>query len=71
MSVTCVGVISLGTVEKCARNGKISRKIIDDYTEYAKIFKAKGLPYTRYKDGGFDGGIAKFLSDEEKKALIG
>jgi aspartyl-tRNA synthetase len=51
--------------------GKISRKYIDEYTEYVKIFKAKGLPYAKFKDGSFDGGIAKFLSDNEKNALIG
>ncbi|TAL39024.1 MAG: aspartate--tRNA ligase [Spirochaetes bacterium] len=49
--------------------GKISRKMIDDYTEYVKIFKAQGLPYFRYRDGAFEGGIAKFLSDAEKSAL--
>ncbi|MBN2401949.1 MAG: aspartate--tRNA ligase [Spirochaetes bacterium] len=51
--------------------GKISRKYIDEYTEYVKIFKAKGLPYARFKDGAFDGGIAKFLTEDEKNALTG
>jgi aspartyl-tRNA synthetase len=50
--------------------GKISRKYIDEYTEYVGVFKAKGLPYAKFKNGAFDGGIAKFLSDKEKKALI-
>jgi aspartyl-tRNA synthetase len=51
--------------------GKISRKYIDEYSEYVKVFKAKGLPYLKFKNGSFDGGIAKFLSENEKSALIG
>jgi len=49
--------------------GKISRKMLDDYTEYVKTFRAMGLPWVRCRDGQFEGGIAKFLSDEEKGAL--
>lgn len=48
---------------------KISRKMIDEYTEWVKIFRAGGLPNFRYNEGSFEGGIAKFLSDEEKAAL--
>jgi aspartyl-tRNA synthetase len=50
--------------------GKISRKNIDEYTEFVKIFKAKGLAQVKYKNKAFDGGIAKFLSDNEKNTLI-
>jgi aspartyl-tRNA synthetase len=50
--------------------GKISRKNIDDYTEYVKIFKAKGLAYARFKGGTFDGGISKFITEAEKSGLI-
>lgn len=50
--------------------GKISRKNIDEYTEFVKIFKAKGLAQVKYKNKAFDGGIAKFLSDNEKNELI-
>ncbi|HSV98256.1 MAG TPA: aspartate--tRNA ligase [Spirochaetota bacterium] len=49
--------------------GAISRKMIDDYTEYIKTFRAKGLPYFRFREGAFEGGIAKFLSDYERAAL--
>jgi aspartyl-tRNA synthetase len=48
---------------------KLSRKMIDEYTEWVKIFKAGGLPNFRYNEGNFEGGIAKFLSDSEKNAL--
>lgn len=50
--------------------GRISRKMSDDYTEHVKIYGAKGFPMFRYKDGGFEGGISKFLSDDEKKAVL-
>ena len=50
--------------------GRISRKMSDDYTAHVSIYGAKGFPMFRYKDGGFDGGISKFLSDDEKKSVI-
>ncbi len=50
--------------------GKISRKNIDDYAEFVKIFKANGLAFARFKEGSFEGGISKYLSETEKSALI-
>ena len=50
--------------------GRISRKMSDDYTDHVRIYGAKGFPMFRYKDGAFEGGISKFLSDDEKKAVI-
>ncbi len=50
--------------------GKISRKKIDEYTEFVRIYKAKGLPFTRFRQNVFDGGIGKFVSDIEKDELI-
>lgn len=49
---------------------KITRKMLDDYTDWVKIFKAGGLPNCRYRNGSFEGGIAKFLSEEEKAGLV-
>ncbi len=48
---------------------RISRKMIDEYTDWVKTYRAGGLPNFRYKDGAFEGGIAKFLSDDEKSKL--
>ncbi len=48
---------------------KISRKMIDEYTDWVKIFKAGGLPNCRYRNGVYEGGMAKFISDDEKKEL--
>ncbi len=49
--------------------GKISRKMIDDYTDHVRIYGAGGFPMFRYNDGAFEGGIAKFLSEDEKAAV--
>ncbi len=49
--------------------GKISRKMIDDYTDHVRVYGAGGFPMFRYNDGSFEGGIAKFLSEDEKAAL--
>lgn len=61
-----------GIVKGIAVNdsGRISRKMSDDYTEHVKIFGAKGLPMFRYTNGSFEGGIAKFLKDDEKAKII-
>ncbi len=50
--------------------GKFSRKTLDDYAEFTKQYRAKGLPWVRYKSAAFEGGIAKFLSESEKSELI-
>ncbi len=49
--------------------GKLSRKMTDDYSEYVKKFGAKGFPMFKYSDGKFEGGISKFITDEEKAEL--
>lgn len=64
--------LASGGIIKClpvADEGRISRKMADDYTEFVKTYKAGGLPYMRFKEGSFEGGIAKFVNDEEKAAL--
>lgn len=47
-----------------------SRKRIDELTEFVKNYKAKGLPYVKFENGEFTGGISKFLNDSEKTGLI-
>jgi len=46
-----------------------SRKVIDDLTEFVAIYKAKGLAWIKVKEDGWQSPIAKFFTDEEKKAL--
>jgi aspartyl-tRNA synthetase len=49
----------------------VSRREMDELTEHAKRFGAKGLAHLSIEaDGGVRGPIAKFLSDETKRAVI-
>jgi aspartyl-tRNA synthetase len=49
----------------------VTRREIDELTERAKRFGAKGLAYLALEPGGeIKGPIAKFLSDETQRALI-
>jgi aspartyl-tRNA synthetase len=43
----------------------MSRKEIDDLTEFAKIYGAKGLAYVKMTADGWQSPIAKFFSEEE------
>lgn len=52
-------------------NEKFSRKIISEYEEYVKTyFGAKGLAYIKFTADGITSPIAKFLSEDEMKAII-
>lgn len=52
-------------------NEKFSRKIISEYEEYVKTyFDAKGLAYIKLGADGISSPIAKFLSEDEMKAII-
>ena len=48
----------------------ISRKDIDKYTEFVKIYKAKALSYLKYNDGILSGSISKILNENEQEKLI-
>ena len=51
--------------------GNMPRKKIDALVDYAKDFGAKGLAYIAiHEDGTVKSSFAKFMSDEEMKALI-
>ncbi|MGB4070593.1 MAG: aspartate--tRNA ligase, partial [bacterium] len=47
----------------------LSRKEIDELTEYVAQFGAKGLAWIRVTEEGINSPIAKFLQEEEKEAL--
>lgn len=49
---------------------KFTRKEIDGFTEFVKIYKAKGLAWMKVVDNTLEGPIAKFFTDEEKKAFL-
>lgn len=50
---------------------KYTRKEIDDLTEQAKIYGAKGLAYIQMTAEGPKSPILKFLNDEDIKSIIG
>jgi aspartyl-tRNA synthetase len=47
-----------------------SRKQIDELTEHAKKYGAKGLPWLKYVGGELSGSFAKTLSAEEQQSII-
>lgn len=50
-------------------NVSVSRKIIDELTDFVKKSGFGGLGYFKYASGEFSGPLAKFLSDSEKENL--
>lgn len=61
------GTVGAIKAENCAGMG---RKQIDKLGEFVKTFKAKGLAWIAYKEDEIKSPIAKFLKDEELKAII-
>jgi aspartyl-tRNA synthetase len=47
----------------------LSRKEMDDLTNEAKVFGAKGLAWIKVTDAGFESPIAKFFKDGQIKAI--
>lgn len=62
------GIVSLINVKQGAN--EFSRKDIDELTEFVSVYGAKGLAWIKYEDNELQGPIAKFLSDDEKQAII-
>jgi len=48
----------------------MTRKEIDSLTEYVKTYRAKGLAWLKIQDGSMSSSFAKFLTDDETKAII-
>lgn len=56
---------------KLAGIGDLSRKDLDEYGEFVKIYGAKGLAWVRLKAAGeWQSPIAKFLSDTERQYIV-
>jgi aspartyl-tRNA synthetase len=47
----------------------LSRKEVDDLTNEAKVFGAKGLAWIKVTEAGFDSSIAKFFKDGQVKEM--
>jgi aspartyl-tRNA synthetase len=60
------GVVACLNAEGC---GEYSRKTLDELTEFAKKYGAKGLAWMKFADGGVNSPIAKFLSETEIAAI--
>ncbi len=65
-------VVEKGGIVK-ALNAKgcidLSRKEIDDFTDFVGIYKAKGLAWIKVREDKWQSPIAKFFTEEEKAAL--
>ncbi len=48
---------------------KLTRKEIDEFTEFVKIYGAQGLAWIKVRENEWQSPIAKFLSDAEKEAI--
>ncbi|MDR3357450.1 MAG: aspartate--tRNA ligase [Desulfovibrio sp.] len=48
-----------------------TRKEIDDFTEFVKIYGAQGLAWIKIKSGEWQSPVAKFLSEGERGAIAG
>jgi aspartyl-tRNA synthetase len=55
----------------CVKGGAgFSRKDLDDLTELAVTYGAKGLAWVKLTEDGWQSPIAKFLGDEEKQKIV-
>ncbi len=62
-----------GSVRAINVNGgseKFSRKELDSLGEFVKTYRAKGLAWIRVEEGEIKSPIAKFLADDEMKAIL-
>ena len=66
-TVAAGGVVAAMNATGC---GSFSRKQIDELTEHAKKYGAKGLPWLKYVGGELSGSFAKTLSVEEQQSII-
>jgi aspartyl-tRNA synthetase len=66
------GVVKKGGIVK-ALNAKgcidMSRKEIDDLTDFVAVYKARGLAWIKVQEDGWQSPIAKFFTDQEKEEL--
>lgn len=61
------GVIACINAKGC---NTYSRKQIDELTDFAKRYGAKGLAWIKVNDDGIQSPIAKFLSDDELNSIV-
>ncbi len=59
-----------GIIKAIKINKILSRKEIDNLTEYVKSLGAKGLAWGKIENGEFNSPIAKFLTEDEIRAML-
>jgi aspartyl-tRNA synthetase len=62
------GLVKAINAKGCAA---FTRKQIDELTEFAAVYRAKGLAWIKIKEDQWQSPIAKFFTDDEKQALTG
>ncbi|MDZ4745140.1 MAG: aspartate--tRNA ligase [bacterium] len=65
--LTANGIVKVFNAKGCA---SYSRKQIDELTDHAKKYGAKGLPWLKTSGGEVGGSFIKFLTDADKTALM-
>lgn len=60
------GLVKAINAKGCA---SFTRKQIDELTEFAAVYRAKGLAWIKIKEDQWQSPIAKFFTDDEKQAL--
>jgi aspartyl-tRNA synthetase len=60
------GLVKAVNAKGCAT---FTRKQIDELTEFAAVYRAKGLAWIKIKEDQWQSPIAKFFTDDEKQAL--
>jgi aspartyl-tRNA synthetase len=66
-AVASGGVVKVFNAKGCA---SYSRKQIDELTEHAKRYGAKGLPYIKLGDGEVSGSFMKLISEADRDSLV-
>ncbi len=60
------GIVKALNVKGCV---EMSRKEIDDLTAFVAVYRAKGMAWIKIRPEGWQSPIAKFFTQDEKKAL--
>jgi len=60
------GIVKVLNAKGCI---DLSRKEIDDFTDYVSVYKAKGLAWIKVREDSWQSPIAKFFSEEEKELM--
>ncbi|MBU3742685.1 MAG: aspartate--tRNA ligase [Candidatus Kapabacteria bacterium] len=66
-AIAAGGIVAAINATGC---GAFSRKQIDELTDHAKKYGAKGMPWLKFAGGELTGSFVKFLSADEQQAIL-